>query len=419
MKTIYIFIAIISVYLLNIVFGECYQDYCWEDDNMMLIAAEKEFRKQMEQWEHDHDLKKSNLCQYHLSSIAYWFAIVESSMWDSKVSDKTNNRFSMRQWSGKYQYQRQSERGKLKWSRYMKYPTPFLSAMDFMYLYKYAYYCKLSMVNISMYKVWNKKWDANTQRYYNSLLSSIKYFEKKFFWNGQTLDDYDTSRKTDKLHGSAEIQLSKVNFSTNQTKSITTIKTSTPKINFSTNQIVENKKIAISGSIDLKKKYKLLNKIFGGEIKTQNQWNKIILIGKSGKKYSFLKSSVLEWEEKVSSNSKLIDLSNAKVFSNQSNTGDSQKAILINKVEEDAYASKALNMGKSDDFLNDLKEENIDTTNTTTTDTAQQEIYKNKLKKDLQKMDLNYDTFMNLVKDSVKTWNNQWLFESRVDIFGS
>jgi len=305
----------------------------------------------------------------------------------------------------------------------MKYPNPILSAVDFMYLFKYAYYCKLSMVNISMYKVWSKAWDANTQRYYNNLLSSVKYFEKKYFGDWQTLDDYNTSKEGEKLHGSAWVQLSKVNFSTNQTASVVTIKTSSPSINFSTNQPTTWKILKISGTIEVNEKYKRLNKLLGGEIKIQKQWSTILLIWKNGKKYKITKTGKTITTSKPIS--KPIDLSNARVFTNQTSTSLIPKTILANKTQQTTEeTSKPLNTLKADDFLDTLKEENLDTKTAVTTDLAQQEIYKNKVKKDLQKMNLNYDTFMNLVKET-QTWNNiildnkDLLFESKTNISGS
>lgn len=412
----------------------------------MLIAAEQEFRQNMDDGKHEYDLKQENMCPYHLSSIAYWFAVVESWLWWSNVAHKTNNRFSMKIGSGKYQYVRQDERGKMKYGKYMKYPSPFLSTVDFMYLFKYAYYCKLSMVNISMYKLWTVKNDANTQRYYNSLIGSIKYFEKKYFGDWKTLDDYNLYKEPEKK----EPTISKINFSTNQSKNISTLETQSPYTKIFSNQTAP-KTVKISATVDIQTEYKNLNKLLWWEIKIQKSWNETILIWKNGKKYTLKKKNKLTTSslDKNNSTSKNIELTNAKtfnnqtgiylwdtrVFSNQNNistsnsktssiqvkntsseiqTFSNQSSTKIINESQDKESSKALNIWKSNDFLSTLEQEDLDDQYTGTNN--QEELYKEKMEKDLKKMNLNYETFLKLVEWSEQTWNKVSLNNSEINL---
>lgn len=173
------------------VLAECYQGYCRSSNEEMFLQTELKFISDMYQWKHaPWKESKANKCEYHISSIAYWFSVVECSVWKSKMADETNNRHSVKKWTWKYRYNWKEEFWYLEWSNYLKYPNPFLSTLDYMYLYKYGYLCDLSYEKVVKYKMWAHIDDENSRRYYRNLIASIQKYERKYFSNKE-IDDYN------------------------------------------------------------------------------------------------------------------------------------------------------------------------------------------------------------------------------------
>lgn len=190
MGTIWILIGIISTGYAK----QCYEWYCRENTEEMFIQAERKFLVDMENWKHKQQADSTNECEYHLSSIAYWFAQIESWLGKWIVATLYNNWFSIKRWSGKYSYIWIDEYWYSKTSNFLKYPDPFLSALEFMHLYKYWYLCKLWIKSVWIYKMWTFVDDHITKRYHTSLISTINKFEKKYFSDWQSPDDHvDTS----------------------------------------------------------------------------------------------------------------------------------------------------------------------------------------------------------------------------------
>lgn len=66
----YIAISVLITFI-SFTSAECFDKYCWNNSDEMFIAAEQQFIQDLENGLHDHEPTKSNLCEYHLSSIAY------------------------------------------------------------------------------------------------------------------------------------------------------------------------------------------------------------------------------------------------------------------------------------------------------------------------------------------------------------
>lgn len=173
------------------VFAKCSHGYCRNTNEEMFIQNELKFIEDMYAGKHAPQKEaKNNKCPFHISSIAYWFAVVESSTWKSKFAQETNNWHSVKKWSWKYRYNWKQEYWITPWTNYLKYPDPFLSTLDLMYLYKYWYRCKLWYEQVVRYKMWAHIDDHNSQRYYKNLMASIRRYEKKYFWK-KSIDDYN------------------------------------------------------------------------------------------------------------------------------------------------------------------------------------------------------------------------------------
>lgn len=190
-KTLILFFTITLLYLFNITLAQCFDWLCWESNEELFVQSELKFIKDMYNGNHAPQKEsRENDCPYHISSIAYWFAVIESWVWKWKMAQDTNNWYSVKKWSGKYRYNRKEEYGYLPASKYLIYENVMQSTLDFMYLIKYWYNCKLSRPNVYRYKMWAYVDDENSARYYRNLISSIENFEKKYFWNWQKITDY-------------------------------------------------------------------------------------------------------------------------------------------------------------------------------------------------------------------------------------
>lgn len=179
-------------------FANCTQWLCWNNVQEMFLQAEISFRKDIDTNKQKHILTPANKCKYHLSSIAYWFAVVESWLWKGKLAKKRNNRFSVKKWSWKYTYKWIKNRWKTKKTGYLHYPNPYYATLDFMYLYKYWYSCKLWIKSVSWYKLWRFDNSANTKRYHKALLWTINYFENKYFWKWENIFSYEQKQSIPK-----------------------------------------------------------------------------------------------------------------------------------------------------------------------------------------------------------------------------
>ena len=162
----------------------CYNSYCRSSKDEFFIKVEEQFIKDMYNDLHMKDYTESNKCKtYHISSIAYGFSSVEHWNWDSAMAKITNNITSLKESRWWYQYMWKKEYGKYKW--YVVYPNRFEAILDFMHLYKYAYWCYIWEKRVATYKEW--KWTDtetdNFQRYYRNLLKYIISFENKNFKN--------------------------------------------------------------------------------------------------------------------------------------------------------------------------------------------------------------------------------------------
>ena len=67
-KMLIIFI-VISLLINNCFAIECVDKFCRTDDETMLIAAEKKFNYDQNNWVHKYKFSYENNCKYHLSSI--------------------------------------------------------------------------------------------------------------------------------------------------------------------------------------------------------------------------------------------------------------------------------------------------------------------------------------------------------------
>ena len=158
----------------------CYASYCWSSRDEFFRKAEEKFIDDMHNNLHEKSDTESNRCkQYHISSIAYWFASVEHGNGDSNIANITNNITSLRESGNGYQYMRREDYGKYKW--YLSYPNKFEALVDFMYLYKYGYGCYLGEKWVANYKEgkWAETNTSNFQRYYHNLMWYIDDFESR------------------------------------------------------------------------------------------------------------------------------------------------------------------------------------------------------------------------------------------------
>lgn len=195
-------LSLIGVTMISgICYGQdCNNEYCWDNKESMFIQAEIKFIEDMDNGLHKHLNEEKNKCPYHLSSIAYWFAQIESWLWKWKVAQLYNNWFSIKKWSWKYSYIWEDKFWYSKTSKYLNYPNPFLSVLEFMHIYKYGYLCKLSKNSVGIYKMWTYVDDHNTNRYYTNLINSIEKFEKQYFWNWEKLNNYSNKSFLEKLN---------------------------------------------------------------------------------------------------------------------------------------------------------------------------------------------------------------------------
>lgn len=152
-KKILITITIVLAFLIN-------TDILEAKENIFL-EAEKQFLEEM----HSHKYKATtdNKCDYRPSAIAYAFSIAEAWFWIDSKGKKSNNWTSLHPW-GTYHYKRDwfsTTKNFLPWEviRYYKNPKEWL--IDFMYLYKYWYWCKIDLRHIHYYIYWNENiwWD--------------------------------------------------------------------------------------------------------------------------------------------------------------------------------------------------------------------------------------------------------------------
>lgn len=181
-KAIILVVTFLWLFFGTTFWKECVENICRTDKESMLIAAEMKFIQDQNKWIHKFKFSDDNKCKYHISSIAYWYGMIESWLWSSKLSKQTNNIFSIKRWSWKYQYIWKKHFWMLQKSKYLKYPNKILSVLDFMYTYKYWYSCGMWPLTVNVYKTWKTSWDKNSKRYYDNLISSINYFEKKYYW---------------------------------------------------------------------------------------------------------------------------------------------------------------------------------------------------------------------------------------------
>lgn len=150
---------------------DCWQDICWNSPEEMFVKVEEQFNSDAAKWLHGEYSKDKITCDNNLSSIAYGFAKSETNLGRKWIWDDTNNWYWIKRWSGKFQ---------VKWQKYMwmdsqnhlKYPSPFLSTYDFMFLIKYSYKCSLSQNTLFTYVGWEN------HGYIKNINLFVSYFQK-------------------------------------------------------------------------------------------------------------------------------------------------------------------------------------------------------------------------------------------------
>lgn len=163
-------------------FSWCFEKFCWQNRETFFISVEQKFKEDLKAWLHNQKITEKNKCdEFHISSIAYWFASVEHGNGYSYLAQKTNNITSLKQSSFGNQYIWEKEYGKFK--NYLVYPNKFLAVLDFMHVYKYWFSCYLWQRRVLHYKLW--KWESVEnpafKRYYKNLTKYVAYFENKHF----------------------------------------------------------------------------------------------------------------------------------------------------------------------------------------------------------------------------------------------
>lgn len=156
------------------------------DKEQLFILSQEYFLQDMANWLHKYEATSKNKCSYNIASIAYWFAKMESSVWSFGMSIYTHNWTSLHPW-GRYYYKWDWKSKSCKGECLRNYKTVEKGLVDFMYLYKYGYWCQIKEGHIRYFIYWGMWWKYtqkqinHSKAYFDNLVKNIEYFENKHF----------------------------------------------------------------------------------------------------------------------------------------------------------------------------------------------------------------------------------------------